>query len=42
MSDLKTFEHGEEGTHITCDLRLEDEGRDAKCCVCYPHTECDL
>lgn len=40
MNDLKPFEHGEEGTHTACKLRIETEGEKARCCFCVPHSEC--
>jgi hypothetical protein len=42
MNDLRPFEHGEEGTHIACKKRINLEGGKSKCCICFPHEDCEL
>lgn len=42
MNDLEPFEHGSEGTHITCNARIAAEGGAARCCECSPHEGCEL
>ena len=42
ISDLKSFKHGDEGTHSTCRNRLKKEGSKSKCCICKPHKDCSL
>lgn len=42
MNDLKPFEHGSEGTHSTCRVRLKREGQQATCCFCDPHVDCTI
>jgi hypothetical protein len=38
--DPQTFIHGQEGTHMTCQKRLDTEGGKARCCICVPHQGC--
>lgn len=42
MGDMDPFRHGEEGTHICCKRRIDEEGGKATCCVCNPHKNCVL
>ncbi len=37
INDLKPFEHGQEGTHYSCDEQLKDLGGKAMCCGCTGH-----
>lgn len=40
LSDVKPFNHGQEGTHFSCSKMIEMMGGNVLCCQCVGH-ECD-